>query len=69
MQGEFEMSMMGGLTFFLGTPNQTNKGRDLHYPKQVHKRATQKIWNGGLQSNWYSHEPIMLKEPDLGFQG
>ncbi|XP_073101781.1 mitochondrial outer membrane protein porin 6 isoform X8 [Elaeis guineensis] len=41
------------------TPNQTNEGRNLHHPNQVHKRITQKIWNRELQSDWHTHEPNM----------
>ena len=44
MKSEFEMSMVGELTFFSRSTGKENGGRHFCEPKQICKELGQKIW-------------------------
>jgi hypothetical protein len=46
MENEFQMSMMGELTFFLRYSSQANEARYFHTSSQVHKRPNKKVQHG-----------------------
>jgi hypothetical protein len=56
MENEFQMSMMGELTFFLRYPSETNKARYLHASSQVHEGPDEEVHHGGAQTHVYSDE-------------
>jgi hypothetical protein len=46
MENEFQMCLMGELTFFLRYPSQANKARHLRTSNQVHKGLDEEIQHG-----------------------
>jgi hypothetical protein len=46
MENEFQIFMMGKLTFFLRYPSQANKTRYLHTSSQVHKGLDEEVQHG-----------------------
>jgi hypothetical protein len=46
MENEFQMSMMGELTFFLRYPSQANEARYLHTSSQVHEGLDEEVQLG-----------------------
>ena len=55
MQGEFEMSMMGELTFFLGLQVKQTKD-DTHQSSRICQGLAQKIWIGSLKAFFNTNE-------------
>jgi hypothetical protein len=43
MESEFQMSMMGELTFFLGIQSEANEERYLHASSQVHEGPNEEV--------------------------
>jgi hypothetical protein len=43
MENEFQVSMMGDLTFFLRYSSEANEGRHLHVSNQVHERFDEEV--------------------------
>jgi hypothetical protein len=56
MESEFQMSMMGELTFFLRYPSEANEARYLRTSGQVHEGPNEEIQHGGTQASVYSDE-------------
>jgi hypothetical protein len=56
MESEFQMSMMGELTFFLRYPSETNEARYLRTSGQVHEGLNKEVQHGGAQASVYSDE-------------
>ena len=50
MKGEFEMSMVGELSFFLGFSNIARRNRDLFLPRKICKESHLQVWNGQGQT-------------------
>jgi hypothetical protein len=46
MENEFQMSMIGELTFFLRYPSEANEGRHLRTSSQVHERHYEEVQHG-----------------------
>jgi hypothetical protein len=46
MEKEFQMSMMGELTFFLRYPSQANKVKYLRTSSQVHEGPNEEVQHG-----------------------
>jgi hypothetical protein len=46
MENEFQMSMIGELTFFLKYPSQVNKGGHICTSNQVHEGLDQEVCHG-----------------------
>jgi hypothetical protein len=46
MEKEFQMSMMGELTFFLTYSNEANETSYLHTSSQVHERPDEEVQHG-----------------------
>jgi hypothetical protein len=56
MESEFQMSMMGELTFFLRYPSEANEARCLRASSQVHEGPNEEVQHGGAQASVYSDE-------------
>jgi hypothetical protein len=55
MQNEFEMSLLGELSFFMGLQiRQSNQG-NFYFSNQVYQRNAKEVWNGRLQTSYHSH--------------
>jgi hypothetical protein len=54
MQSEFEMSLLGELSFFLGL--------HIRQRNQVYQRKDKEVRNGRLQTSYHSHENQLLVE-------
>ena len=52
MQSEFEMSLLGELSFFLGLQLRQ---RNFYFSNQVYQRNAKEVRNGRLQTNYRSH--------------
>jgi hypothetical protein len=52
MQNEFEMSLLGELSFFLGLQIQP---RNFYFSNQVYQRNAKEVRNGRLQTSYHSH--------------
>jgi hypothetical protein len=48
MESEFQMSMMGDLTFFLRYPSEANEARYLRASSQVHEGPNEEVQHGGV---------------------
>jgi hypothetical protein len=56
MQNEFEMSLLGELSFFLGLQiRQSNQGIFISQTKYIIEML-KKVWNGRLQTSYHSYE-------------
>jgi hypothetical protein len=55
MESEFQMSMMGELTFFR-YPSEANEARYLRASSQVHEGPNEKVQHGGTQASVYFDE-------------
>ena len=56
MQNEFEMSLLGELSFFMGLQiRQINQGF-FYFSNQVYQRNAKEVRNGRLQTSYHSHE-------------
>jgi hypothetical protein len=56
MESEFQMSMMGELTFFLRYPSEANEPRYLRASSQVHEGPNEEFQHGRAQPSVYSDE-------------
>jgi hypothetical protein len=56
MESEFQMSMIGELTFFLRYPSEANKTKYLCALNQVHEGPNEEVQHGGAQARVYSDE-------------
>jgi hypothetical protein len=56
MESEFQMSMMGELTFFLKYPSEANEARYLRASSHVHEEPNEEVQHGGAQASVYSDE-------------
>jgi hypothetical protein len=56
MDSEFQMSMMGELTFFLSYPSEANEVRYLRTSGQVHEGPNEEVQHDGAQASVYSDE-------------
>jgi hypothetical protein len=54
IESEFQMSMMGELTFFLGIQSEANEARYIRASSQVHEGPNEEIQYGGAQTSVYS---------------
>jgi hypothetical protein len=55
MESEFQMSMMGELTFFR-YPSEANEARYLRASSQVHEGPNEEVQHGRAQTSVYSDE-------------
>jgi hypothetical protein len=55
MESEFQMSMMGELTFFW-YPSEANEARYLCASSQVNEGPNEEVQHGGAQASFYSDE-------------
>ena len=46
MESEFEMSMIGELSFFSWSANYSEARRDVHFSRKISKRNAEKVSNG-----------------------
>ena len=56
MQSQFEISLLGELTFFLGLQISHLDDGIFHFPNQVHQGNVEEIWNGRLQISKYTYD-------------
>jgi hypothetical protein len=56
MESEFQISMMGELTFFLRYPSEANEARYLRTSGQVHEGPNEEVQHDGAQASVYSDE-------------
>jgi hypothetical protein len=56
MKSEFQMSIMGELTFFLRYPSEANETRYLRALSQVHEGPNKEVQHGQAQAPIYSDE-------------
>jgi hypothetical protein len=56
MKNEFQMPMMGELTFFLRYPSEANEVRYIRASSQVHEGPNEGVQHGGAQARVYSDE-------------
>jgi hypothetical protein len=56
MESEFQMSMMGELTFFLRYPSEANETRYLRASRQAHKGPNEEVQYGRAVAYVYSNE-------------
>jgi hypothetical protein len=54
MQNEFEMLLLGELSFFLGLQIRQRK-RNFYFSNQVYKRNAKEVQNGILQTSYHAH--------------
>jgi hypothetical protein len=55
MQNEFEMSLLGELSFFFGTSDTSKQPRNFYFSNQVYQRNAKEVRNGRLQTSYHSH--------------
>jgi hypothetical protein len=61
MKNEFEMSLLGDLSLFLGpilifgSSDMSKKLRHFFFSNQVYQRNDKEVWNGRFQTNQYSY--------------
>jgi hypothetical protein len=55
MQNEFEMSLLGELSFFSGTSDTSKQPRNFYFSNQVYQRNVKEVRNGRLQTSYHSH--------------
>jgi hypothetical protein len=60
MESEFQMPMMGELTFFLGIQVKQKEARYIHTSSQVHEGPNEEVQHGGAQASVYSDELYCL---------
>jgi hypothetical protein len=56
MKSEFQMSMMGELTFFLRYPSEANEARYLRASSQVHEGPNEEVQHDRAQAPIYPDE-------------
>jgi hypothetical protein len=56
MQNEFEMSLLGELSFFLVTSDTSKQPRNIYFLNRVYQRNDKEVRNGRLQTSYHSHE-------------
>jgi hypothetical protein len=56
MESEFQMSMIGELTFFLRYPSEADEARYLRASSQIHEGPNEEVQHGGAQASVYSGE-------------
>jgi hypothetical protein len=52
MESDFQMSMMGELTFFLRYPSEANEARYFHASSQVHEGPNEEVQHYGAEACW-----------------
>jgi hypothetical protein len=55
MQNEFEMSLLGELSFFLGLQIRPKQPRNFYFSNQVYDINAKEVRNGRLQTSYHSH--------------